>query len=274
MKIVSWNVNGIRSRIFNDKTSAQIGKVKDILIENGSPISQILELEPDIIFLQETRCDTTNGSRFKIPNFNSYFNESKENDHRGPNRYSGTCAYISENLMIKNIRYDIPDYNDTEGRIIIIELEETLLVSVYAPNSGTNYDKKIDFNEKMLNFLNNSTKKIIFCGDLNMAKDTHFDKDKQKPGPGTYKHELQFYDELINIGFVDTIFEDSIVYTWWDPRAKKIDGLACTRHANKGWRLDYFFTRGFNKVASKVFKTIGETNPLGSDHAPIFLITE
>ena len=274
MKIITWNVNGIRSRIFNEKTSSQIGKIKDIQVEEGSPISKILELQPDIICLQETRCDTAQGSRFKIQGFKSFFNESKEIDARSANRYSGTVVFVREEIEIEKIETQIPDYEDTEGRIIILHLKESIVVSVYAPNSGTNYDKKINFMNCMIDFLNCQTKNIVFCGDLNIAKQVHFDISKAKEGPGIYKHELDFYDDLLTIGFTDAIKDDPIVFTWWDPRAKKIDGIACTRHANKGWRLDYFFTKGINKVSSKVFKHIGETNPLASDHAPVFLLAE
>lgn len=274
MKVVSWNVNGIRSRIFNDKTSTQIGKVRDVFIEEGSPMSQVLDLNPDIITFQETRCDTQQGSRFKIPGFKSFFNESKESGHRGPNRYSGTCIFISDSIEIESVEYSIDGYNDTEGRIIILNLKEFVLIAVYAPNSGSNYEKRIIFNEAILKFLSSIDKNVIFCGDLNMAKDTHFDKTKTKPGPCTYHHELQHYDDLIKIGYIDTIKDDSTIYTWWDPRAKKIDGIACTRQGNKGWRLDYFFTKGINKVSSKVYKFIGETNPLASDHAPVLLIID
>jgi exodeoxyribonuclease III len=274
MKVVTWNVNGIRSRIFNNKTSSEIGKVKDISVEADSPMQKILELNPDIITLQETRCDTKQGNRFKIPGFKSFFNESKESEHRGPNRYSGTCFYISDKIEIEKIDNTIDNYNDTEGRILILHMKEVIILSVYAPNSGTNYEKRIYFDEAILNFLNSQNKNLIFCGDLNMAKDTHFDKTKVKPGPCFYPHELSQYDKLINMGFRDTIFEDEIIYTWWDPRTKKIDGIASTRKANKGWRLDYFFTKGMNKVSSKVYKNIGETNPLASDHAPVLLTIE
>lgn len=274
MKIVTWNVNGIRSRIFSEKTSAQIGKTKDVEIEENSPISKILELQPDIICLQETRCDTSQGNRFKISGFKSFLNESKENGPRSANRYSGTAVFIKEEIEIIKIETQIPDYEDTEGRIIILHMKEFILVSVYAPNSGSNYNKKINFIDSMINFLNSQTKNVIFCGDLNIAKQVHFDISKVKEGPGIYKHELDFYDDLLTIGFIDAIKDDPVVFTWWDPRAKKIDGIACTRHANKGWRLDYFFTKGINKVSSKVFKHIGETNPLASDHAPVFLLAE
>lgn len=274
MKIISWNVNGIRSRIFNDMTSTQIKNYKIIKHDACSPMQEILDLKPDIICLQETRCDEINGDKFKIDNFKSFFNPSKEKDHRGPNRYSGTAVFISESIEIENIEIQIPGYNDTEGRIIIIHTIDTVVISVYAPNSGSNYDKKIIFIDAMLNYLNNINKKVIFCGDLNIAHDVHFDKSKVNPSPGIYEHELKFYYDLLDIGFKDCIENDPIVYTWWDQRAKKENGIPCTRVANKGWRLDYFFAKRFNKVSNKVYKNIGERNPLSSDHAPIFLITE
>ncbi len=269
MKIITWNVNGIRSRIFNDKTSTQIGKVKDVPLLQNSPMNKILNLDPDVICLQETRCDKIQGARFKIPGYVSYFNESNGEGARGPNRYSGTCIFIKENIAISKIEYNIPDYEDTEGRIIILNLTNTIIVSVYAPNSGTNYENKITFMEAMLEYLNSLSKNVILCGDLNIAKDTHFDKSKVEPSPGFYPHELDFYTDLHTIGFVDATKDYN--YTWWDPRTKKIDGIPSARYNNKGWRLDYFLVKGINEVSCKVFKSIGETNPLSSDHAPVLL---
>lgn len=272
MNIVSWNVNGIRSRIFNAKSSSEIGKVKDIYPEENSPIFHLLQDLPDIICFQETRCDEKQGKRFKIPGYNSYFNCSKLDGARGPNRYSGTCVFVKDVISVKSVEFQIPNFDDQEGRIIILKIEEITLVTVYAPNSGSNYEKKINFIEAMVNFLDNLEGSVVFCGDLNIAIDTHFDKSKVKPGPGIYKHELEFYDRLININYNDTISkDDKIVYTWWDPRVVKVNGISKVRVENKGWRLDYFLVRDYNHVSHKVYKNIGESNPLASDHAPIIL---
>jgi len=272
MNIVSWNVNGIRSRIFNDKTSTQIGKVKDIYPEEKSPINLILKENPDVICLQETRCDEIQGERFKISGYKSYFNASKLSDARGPNRYSGTCVYVKQVKDVKSVEFQIPNFEDKEGRIIILKVEQITLITVYAPNSGSNYENKIKFIEAIVDFLSKLEGPVIFCGDLNIAVDTHFDKTKVKPGPGIYKHELQFYHRLININYIDTISkDDNIVYTWWDPRVKKVNGISKVRVENKGWRLDYFLVKDYNQVSHRVYKNIGESNPLGSDHAPIIL---
>ena len=130
--------------------------------------------------------------------------------------------------------------------------------------------------EAMIDYLNNINRPVVFCGDLNIAVSTHFDKSSVTEGPGYYSHELEFYTNLQDIGYIDAIKDDDIVYTWWDPRARKENGIASTRNRNKGWRLDYFFTKNFNcnQIASKCLKHIGENNeslPLASDHAPVLL---
>lgn len=272
MKIVSWNVNGIRSRIFNENISSKLKKNEKIFPEEGSAIQDLLKLDPDIICMQETRCSIAKASVINIPGYKSFFNESKLDGARAADRYSGTCIFYKENISCE-FSTDIPGYEDLEGRIIIMRFDDITLVTVYSPNSGTNYENKIKFNEKMYSFLNSSDGKVIFCGDLNAAKETHFDQTKQSPGPGTYLHELKFLEDLECIHFKDAIKCD-IVYTWWDPRQAKENGMSRARNRNKGWRLDYFFTKNINQIYSKCLKYIGENNegiPLSSDHAPVIL---
>ena len=276
-KIITWNVNGIRSRIFNDKTSSQIKKIDIISPDETSHINKLItEHDPDIICIQETRCNTGYREKMIIPGYSSYFNESKLTDARAADRYSGTAIYYKESMKMLNVDINIPGYDDQEGRIIIIHFEEFIIVNVYAPNSGTNYEKKIAFINSMLKFLDSQEVPTIFCGDMNIAVDTHFDKTKVPPSPGTYKHELLFHDDLKLIGYIDSISsEDEIIYTWWDLRHKKEDGLSMSRNRNMGWRLDYFFTRGFenNRMSSKSLKHIGENRftPCASDHSPVLL---
>jgi len=272
MKIVSWNVNGIRSRIFNEKISSKLKKDETIFPTEGSAMYELLKHDPDIICIQETRCSIVKSNVISIPGYNSFFNESKLNLARAPDRYSGTCIFYKENISC-DFSTDIPGYEDLEGRVIIMKFDDITLVTVYAPNSGTNYENKIKFNIAMYDFLNSIDGKAILCGDLNAAKETHFDQTKQLPGPGTYQHELKFLKDLECIHFKDTIKCDT-VYTWWDPRQVKENGMSRTRNRNKGWRLDYFFTKNINHVSSKCLKYIGENNegiPLASDHAPVIL---
>ena len=287
IKIVTWNVNGIRSRVFNDKVGIKSPKKKIIKPEENSPMQNLLnETDADIICLQETRCDIQNGSCMVIPGYYGIFNHSNLSGSRGCNRYSGTAIYTKE--IPKQIQISVPNYEDDEGRIIIFQYEKFIVVNVYSPNSGTNYNNKILFQNALLEYINTFIKNengnnieifpVIYCGDFNMAIDTHFDKSKFPVGPGLYKHELEYYDILKQNGFVDTISKkDKIVYTWWDQRAKKIINpetnreINSIRYNNRGWRLDYIFTRCFKSGSSKVLKHIGEEHsPHGSDHAPVF----
>jgi len=278
MKIISWNLNGIRSRIFNDKTSSQIKKINFISPDESSPINKLItEHDPDIFCFQETRCNAVRGSEFVISGYKSYFNESKLDGSRSGDRYSGTAIYYKETMDCINVDINISGYEDLEGRIIIMYFKEFTIINVYAPNSGTNYKNKILFMDYMIKFLNSQEMPVIFCGDMNIAIDTHFDKTKVKPGPGFYKHELDFHNNLKTIGYIDSISpDDEIIYTWWDPRQRKEEGLSIVRNRNKGWRLDYFFTRNFgenNRISSKSLKYIGENKfiPCASDHAPVLL---
>tara|TARA_B100000035_G_C21031842_1_gene568921 strand:- start:1700 stop:2560 length:861 start_codon:yes stop_codon:yes gene_type:complete len=277
MKIITWNVNGIRSRIFNENISSKLKKSEFIFPEEASPIKKLIDdYSPDILCIQETRCSIKNSEKITIPGYKSFFNESKMSDARAADRYSGTAIFYREEMYTLDISTSIPGYEDNEGRIIIITFENFKCITVYAPNSGTNYDNKIYFMEAMIDYLNNISEPVVFCGDLNVAVSTHFNKSSVPEGPGYYSHELKFYTDLQTIGYTDAIKDDNIVYTWWDPRQRKENGMAITRNRNKGWRLDYFFTKNFNfeQIASKCLKHIGENNqgiPLASDHAPVIL---
>lgn len=277
LNVVTWNVNGIRSRIFNDKLSTKLKKGQTYSPEDNSAMSNLIkETNADIICLQETRCSEELGKLAEIPGYNRYFNNSKLEDARGPNRYSGTAIYTK--LVPTKIEYSVPGYDDQEGRIMIMYFGNNfIIINVYSPNSGTNYDNKIIFQETILAFIKQVTIPVIYCGDFNIAVDTHFDKSTVPFGPGLYPHELNYHTELCEEGLIDSKSkEDNIVYTWWDQRGKKVvdptsgKEINSIRLANKGWRLDYVFTRGFNYAESKVLKHIGEENsPHASDHAPV-----
>jgi len=272
MKVVTWNVNGVRSRIFNDLISSKLKKDDKLCPLNGSAMDSLLKYDPDIICLQETRCSIFKSGIINIPGYKMYFNESKLDGARASDRYSGTCIFYKTRISCV-FETQIPGYEDLEGRIIIMKFDDITLITVYAPNSGTNYENKIKFNDKLYNFLNNTTGRVILCGDLNVATETHFDQSKCKPGPGTYPHEHKFIEDIKSLNFIDTM-KCEIVYTWWDPRQVKENGMSRMRNRNKGWRLDYFFTKNINHVSSKCLKYIGENNegiPLSSDHAPVIL---
>jgi len=276
-KVVSWNVNGIRSRVFNESIGSKLSKTADLILKQDSAISKLLTYNPDVICFQETRCNKEYGeSHVKIDGYNGFFNESKLDGARSSDRYSGTAIFYKKELIPERIDTCIQGYEDKEGRIIIMEFEKFKIVNVYAPNSGTNYDNKINFMEHMLHYLKSQNDKFtIFCGDMNIAVDTHcYPSFTKKETPALYSHEIDFWTKLNNINFIDPIDCD-VIYTWWDPRQRKENGMSACRNRNKGWRLDYFFiNQKTNQYTSKCLKTIGENNqgiPLASDHAPILL---
>lgn len=280
IKVISWNVNGIRSRVFNENIGSKINKKKDLEIQDNSPITDVLKYDPDIICFQETRCNKKYGEEhIIIPGYVSFFNESKLDGARSADRYSGTAIFYKKKLIPIRIDTCIQGYDDNEGRIIIMEFEKFKIINVYAPNSGTNYDNKIQFIDNMLHFLKSHSEKFtIFCGDMNIAINTYFAENfKEDSTPGMYKHEINFHKQLAEIGFIDPIKCDT-VYTWWNPRQRKENGMSACRNRNKGWRLDYFFiNQKTNHFSSKCLKFIGENKnnkdetPLASDHAPVFL---
>ena len=149
MKIVSWNVNGIRSRIFNEKISSKLKKDEKIFPMEDSALQELLKHCPDIICIQETRCSISKSKMLCVPGYSSFFNESKLDGARSSDRYSGTCIYYKENISCQ-FSTDIPGYEDLEGRVIIMKFENVTLVNVYAPNSGTNYENKIKFSYHIL----------------------------------------------------------------------------------------------------------------------------
>ena len=270
MKIVSWNVNGIRTRIV---------EIKEGKIISGTLCNLIEQEIPDIICFQETRCSNENGKKFKNELYPyQYFNESNGEGARGPNRYSGTAIWSK--IEPKKLEFQIPNFLDTEGRIIIAHFENFILITVYVPNSGTNFEKRLLWNKEMLPYLNNLNGPVVFCGDMNVAYhplDTYFDQTKIKPCAGILPEEKDFIKRLLECGYIDTFRaeHEKSSYTWWNPRCKKENGMSIMRNRDLGWRIDYFFTRGidFQEESSYILKQFGEEHagksPLSSDHSPI-----
>lgn len=309
-KLVTWNVNGIRSRIFDNKTSVEAKNKQRNILDNSS-LFNLLKEEPDFISLQETRCSTSMKDLLKINGYNSIFNESKLAGARGPGRYSGTAIYYKKEYeeRISKIEFDIPEYLDEEGRIICLYLDNSkkLILNIYVPNSGTNFNNRLRFQKCLKNFLSNLFDKkvlIFYCGDYNVAyreEDVHFNYTNSS----TYKNvkntnivgfldeERDFIKDLTK-NMIDTFIEcnkNNIIdinenlpgdfngFTWWDPRSKKVlnnngINIGTFRYKNIGWRIDYIFVNKHENLLkienSKVLKHIGEENdPQSSDHAPL-----
>lgn len=251
LKILSWNVNGIRA-----------------IIKKGF-VEFLKKQNPDILCLQEIKIDdsTRNKEKFDFKDYDEFWNSAKRPG------YSGTMMLIKNSLKKKVILKKI--YTHEEGRVQILELKKFYLINVYFPNSKddlSRLDYKIKFNNKLLSHIKLLEKKkpVIICGDYNVAHD-EIDIARPKENEGnagfTYK-ERNWMNKFLKNGFVDTFRElnpKKIQYSWWSFRAS-------ARARNVGWRIDYFC------VSKKFMKNIKNAHILdqvvGSDHAPIGIETK
>ena len=250
MRIVSWNVNGIRAAIKKDFAGS---------LENMSV---------DVLCLQETKAqgDQVLEALADINGYRIYTNSAEKKG------YSGTAILCKQKPL--SIRSDIDlDEHDHEGRVLAIELEPYFLLTVYTPNSGYEL-KRLDYRQKwdadFLSYLKKLEKEkpVVLCGDLNVA---HTDIDLARPKtnynktPGYTQAEIDGLDNLVASGFVDTFrykYPDRIKYSWWSYRAG-------ARQKNVGWRIDYFLV---SKSLTSRIKDADILNEfMGSDHCPVLL---
>lgn len=247
MKIISWNVNGIRA-----------------VFKKGFK-DTIKSLNPDIILLQEIKADnsiTKNGD-FKLNGYESYYHPAQKKG------YSGVAIYSK--IKPINVIYGINDKKfDSEGRLIAIELSKIYIVNVYLPHSGRmteKLDKKNNFNLKFYNFVKklSSKKGVLIGGDFNVA---HNEIDLARPkdnikNAGFTTIERDFFTKLIKSGYIDTfrVFnKEPNNYTWWTYRFK-------ARERNVGWRVDYFLID--KKLKNRLENASIKPEIMGSDHCPI-----
>lgn len=262
-KIVSWNVNGIRSPSMNLLTK---GKNKEL--NPDCNFSKLLnDYSPDIVCLGETKCQQKNEEEigkylpFKYKSWNS------STDKLG---YSGVAVWSK--LPFKDLGFIEGLEDNKQGRYLFLEFDEFYLINVYVPNTGkdNNEYRKNIWDPSILNLLNKlkkSLKPTIYCGDLNVVNDYKdiYNPDIIKKGksPGVKDFERNDFKNLLNIGFTDSmrfIEPENNYWTWWDPRSK-------ARDKDNGWRLDYFLVSDSSNIRdAKICKEI-----YGSDHCPIYL---
>lgn len=173
MKIISWNVNGIRSNIV-DFTNSKNKKIRNL--SSDSALSYIInKYKPDIICFQETRLGPNMYYLFESEDIKSkypyqYWSSSKKEGARSGNRYSGTSIWSS--IQPVNIKYSINGLDNKEGRIIQIEFDKCIIINTYVPNAGSNWDYRINVWDPVINNYIKSLgnkKPVIYCGDNNIA---------------------------------------------------------------------------------------------------------
>lgn len=249
MKIVSWNVNGIRAVLKKDFAES------------------FASMEADILCLQETKAqdDQVKEALAEFKDYHIYSNSAVKKG------YSGT-AIISKQAPLSITKDMGIEEHDQEGRVLCAEYEDFYLVTVYVPNSGSEL-KRLDYrqtwDEDFFNYLKNleATKPVLVCGDFNVA---HTEIDLARPKPnynksaGYMQEEIDGMDRFTQGGFKDTFrhFYPDVTdkYSWWSYRAG-------ARGKNVGWRIDYFLaSEGFLPQLKDAFIL---NDIMGSDHCPV-----
>ena len=246
MKLISWNVNGLRAcagKGFGESFKA---------------------LDADVVCLQETKMQAGQLD-LEFDGYESYWNYA---DKKG---YSGTAIYTRvKPLSVSN---DIGiDEHDHEGRVITMEFDDFYLVCVYVPNSQDELKRltyRMKWEDDFRSYVSGLAEKkgVVICGDLNVA---HNDIDIKNPASN--RHNAGFTDEergkfnaLLNAGFVDSwrmLNPDTVKYSWWSYRFK-------ARERNAGWRIDYFIVS--ESMKNRISGAEIHNEIFGSDHCPVEL---
>lgn len=247
MKLISWNVNGLR---------AIVGK-------NFMEVFQ--EMDADIFCLQETKLQQGQ-IEIDLPGYHQYWNYAVKKG------YSGTAIFTKKEPLSVSYGIGIEEH-DQEGRVITLEFEDFYFLTVYTPNSQSELARlsyRMTWEDAFRAYVQglDAKKPVILCGDLNVAH-----KEIDLKNPKTNRHNAGFTDEergklseLLQAGFIDTFRyfypEQESVYSWWSYRFR-------AREKNSGWRIDYFIAS--KRLAERLKDAKIHTQIMGSDHCPVEL---
>ncbi|KKW33422.1 MAG: Exodeoxyribonuclease III Xth [Parcubacteria group bacterium GW2011_GWA1_53_13] len=264
MKLVSWNVNGIRA-----------------VLKKGTFQSFIKEYKPDVVCLQETKAERGQ-AEVDLGEYEEYWNSAQKKG------YSGTAIFVKKDITVHEVLFGLPEdlckkyklhddsYGDpnTEGRVVAVELDDVYVVTAYTPNSKDDLSRlKLRHKQWDPAFLEymfrlEEEKPVLFSGDLNVA---HTADDLANPKEREGEHgftveEREGIDNIIEAGFVDSfrVFnkKGNGFYTYWAP-------WRMSRERNVGWRIDYWFVSKKLLPRLKSAKILGDV--MGSDHCPVII---
>ncbi|MCQ2772078.1 MAG: exodeoxyribonuclease III [Bacilli bacterium] len=250
MRVVSFNVNGIRAILGKDfKESFE-------------------KLEADIFVIEESKYSEDSHDKFPFmpEGYNTYWTVSKL--RKG---YSGVTIFAKKEPLSVHYGLDDGKYDD-EGRVITLEYDNFYMVGCYVPNAGEELkrlDFRMEFEKDLVKYLNrlNENKPVIYTGDLNVA---HNRIDLKNPDSNTHnagytKEERDAFTNLLSNGYIDvwrTLHPEEVKYSWWSYRFH-------AREKNSGWRIDYFVVS--ERLMDKVVASDIHNDIFGSDHCPISL---
>jgi len=247
MKMISWNVNGLRAVV-------------------GKDFAGIFEsLQADFFCLQETKLQAGQID-LEFPGYTSYWNYAEKKG------YSGTAIFAKKEPL--SVTYGIgEEEHDHEGRVITLEYPDFYLITVYVPNSQDELkrlDYRMTWEDAFLSYIKklDEKKPVIYCGDLNVA---HQEIDLKNPktnhqNPGFTDEERGKMTNVLASGFYDsyrTLYPDKVEYSWWSYRFH-------AREKNTGWRIDYFIVS--DRLREKIEDASIHTEIFGSDHCPVELL--
>lgn len=247
MKLVTWNVNGIRA-----------------CVKKGF-LDYFNSVDADMFCIQETKLQAGQID-LELDGYYQYWNYAEKKG------YSGSAIFTKLEPLSVKYGLDIEEH-DQEGRVITLEFEEFFLVNVYTPNSQSKLarlDYRMNWEDEFRNHLNklDALKPVVICGDLNVA---HKEIDLKNPktnrqNAGFSDEEREKMTELLDAGFVDSfryIYPDvEEMYTWWSYMRK-------ARERNSGWRIDYFIVS--KSLKDKIEDVEIHRDVMGSDHCPVML---
>lgn len=250
MKLISWNVNGLRA-----------------VLKKGFE-DFFYDIDADIFCIQETKMQEGQIEAFELKGYKQYWNSAVKKG------YSGTAIFTKMEPISVSYGIGIEEH-DQEGRVITLEFEKFYLVNIYVPNSKRELERldyRMIWEDEIRKYLCNLNKKkpVIMCGDLNVA---HEEIDLKNPktnrkNAGFTDEERNKMTELLNANFIDSyryIYPEKIAYSWWSY-------MGNARQKDIGWRIDYFIVSSDIKEKMKdayIFKDI-----YGSDHCPVGLDIE
>ncbi|NCU19043.1 exodeoxyribonuclease III [Pallidibacillus pasinlerensis] len=250
MKLVSWNVNGLRA-----------------CVRKGY-LDYFHEVNADIFCVQETKLQAGQID-LDLPGYKQYWNYAEKKG------YSGTAVFTKLEPLTVSYGFT-PDESEEEGRLITLEFEDFYLVNCYTPNAKRDLSRlayRLEWEDKMRQYLLelDAKKPVIYCGDLNVAhQEIDLKNFKSNEGnSGFTKEERGKMTELLNAGFIDTFRyfypNETDRYTWWSYMNK-------VRERNIGWRIDYFIVS--ERIKDKLNAADIHHDIMGSDHCPVVLEIE
>ncbi len=248
VKLISWNVNGLRA----------------VLKKNF--LEYLAAEKPDVLCLQETKCTPDQVEQLWPASYATFWNSAEKKG------YSGTAIFTKTRPLNVVPHIDISEH-DREGRVLTAEYKDFFLVNVYTPNSKRELERlpyRQIWDKDFLAYLKQLEKKkpVIFCGDLNVA---HTEIDLANPKANVRNHgftieERNGFSAFMNAGFVDTFREfepGGGHYSWWSP-------MSGARSRNVGWRIDYFLIS--QSLRPQLKKAFIRPEITGSDHCPVGIV--